>query len=407
MGKHAMVGEESQLKERLHRLLDGPPAPVPGRPLAINLAASEQLVLGRLADGKLVTFQAFVAVALLTFSLPLTASIYKFLTSKPKQSTGSSFLLWGDGPSLILLSFAAVGLTLIFIQWRLMSRVFEDLRRQKVLRCENGKRWTEAHSKISSANGFFGRLSRPLWMVPIGAACLTGATLIYLQIANPQEFYGFLAPGDAGDPQSSRREAWSEAAFDSWWASGSLGAGTWIICFAVGAFAITIQILCGARFMLLCNSLAKSLQFGLEYGNTDGDYGRSSIKTILSIVYAGVFVYAVIILDIVFMVRGSGSSIVLVLVIPFLLLNVAYIFLPLAILRQHGRQHRTEHLSALLTGLDANTSPTDRLAVLGEVDRCHKAPLAVFRARTLVALVVVYAVPTVTAVAQMWELFAE
>lgn len=364
-------------------------------------------MLGRLAQRRTDPLALGLVAFLVSVTPPLVVSAWManagHLDSRPQGVP--RLTIWRDFPSIILLIGASASFALMVHQWRLMSTLLKNLSDKGALELdETARHWLQV--EVARINRFYSRMGRwPLKMMLL-AASLGAAVLTYGRVSG-DGFYNFLMPGSVEKAGHGSVEAWEAGAVRQWWASSRPGEATWIALFSLATFFIAIQVIAGARFLVLSRLVSSRLNIGLNFDNPDGAFGRADVRQLLVWVYIGLLVYVVLAFDLVVIVRGHESPLIVLLVAPFLVLNALYLVLPLKILHRHAsvpREHYVMNCLAALQVID-HGSLTERHLILTAVDRAHSIPGAIFPERTFAAAALVYTLPSFAAFAQIWDVF--
>lgn len=353
----------------------------------------EPFILGRLTRCRASPLVVGVVSSVAILAVPLFVSVADRQEPAPP---GPSLPIWSDVPSLVLAGCMAVCIPLIYGQWSEMRPILVILKRRRAISFSDLER---AEQTVSRANDWYRKVGSLPNRVGRAALSVVASGAVYLRITEDGHFYRFMAPR-ARNWDEARLQTWSQSAFDNWWGSTVIGRIGWLLIFAVCIYLISSQILGGLRYVILSRQIRRVARFPLNFENPDGQFGRAGIRSLLSLVYVGIVVYTIVVFVLILMVRGWESPLVVALVVPFLLINIVYLAVPLSILRSDAVTSQQRYAALLSRRTDLSDAVRHELT-----DRAFGAPAAVFRVSAVVSGTLLYLLPALAAVAQVWDVF--
>lgn len=330
-----------------------------------------------------------------------------------------NFPLGRDSVSLAVAALQAANIAIVFRQWRLFERFHIELNEVPTVLSlvkldGQGRVATDRQGRevdgTADFNSSIGKLNRLIGHPTVGATALVlgliGAVLA-LNLVNAASVFADLAPTDLND---GARVAWSETAFDSWWARGDSGRIVFILFAWVAFYFIILQNFVGFSLAGFFWTKRKNLRLGADTLNSDDAHGWSPLGNVLVTVYQSLTINTVSLLLLIIVLQGRRPGGLWPASALLLVGSVVYLLVPFLILSRGLRSFRKDRSATILsdldtalnTGLMPYTEPwiLARNAAREELQEVQSVSAFPFRRRLVVALLV-NALPVAVAVLEI------
>lgn len=278
-----------------------------------------------------------------------------------------------DWPTLILAFVAGLTPYLVYRQWTGFRDLVPDLTKFGLV----GSRQTGTdgaarfREEVADVNAFIRNRSSASVLPGLVAV----VAMIIITAGTERSIYPAFAPVSA--------PGWSAEVARSWWANPEVGPLGFAMYFLVGYVAIYYVVrmnLVGGRIVLALWRTRKTVRFGMDVDNRDGNYGWGPVREILTATYLAMTLHGIGLAALLLTVGLSGVLIILPLLGQWLILLPIYTFVPVISVVRNVREYKqieVERLSEELAKIPDNNLAA-RAPISQRLDRVHQLPLVPF-----------------------------